>query len=289
MSASRACYAAPETPSPLYVAGGLARLSELTDRPVVAIVGAPRASDYGLEMAAGIARGLASSGVTVAAVLADGVTAAALAGAAQAGAGAVAVMVGGIDVSRPARLRSHYERVLTSGCAVAQLPCTSSGRRWGRMAAERVAGMLADVTVVVESAAEPHSLPAVAAAQALGRRVAAVPGRVTSPLSAAAHALIGGGAPLIAGPADVLDVLAAADAPNAPIERPAAAVPVELTMRLRRVLELVGSGHDTPDRLTAQGYPPGSVLLALSELELMGLLARGDGGRYLPRQVPAIG
>jgi hypothetical protein len=32
------------------------------------------------------------------------------------------------------------------------------------------------------------------------------------------------------------------------------------------------------------GAEPAGVLLALSELELLGLLGRGDGGRYLPRQ-----
>ena len=46
----------------------------------------------------------------------------------------------------------------------------------------------------------------------------------------------------------------------------------------------MGAGEDTPDRLTAGAKDTGSVLLALSELEAMGLLARGDNGRYLPTQ-----
>ena len=37
------------------------------------------------------------------------------------------------------------------------------------------------------------------------------------------------------------------------------------------------------DRLIGPDEDLGDVLLALSELELMGLLARGDGGRYVPR------
>ena len=49
------------------------------------------------------------------------------------------------------------------------------------------------------------------------------------------------------------------------------------------MLEQVGAGRDTPERLSAEGAAIDEVLLALSELELMGLLARGDGGRYLPR------
>ncbi len=46
----------------------------------------------------------------------------------------------------------------------------------------------------------------------------------------------------------------------------------------------MGAGEDTPGRLTGPGDDPGEILLALAELELMGLLARGDGGRYVPRQ-----
>jgi hypothetical protein len=44
----------------------------------------------------------------------------------------------------------------------------------------------------------------------------------------------------------------------------------------------VDGGRDTPDRLAPACGTPDEVLLALSELELRGLLTRGDGGRYLP-------
>jgi hypothetical protein len=49
------------------------------------------------------------------------------------------------------------------------------------------------------------------------------------------------------------------------------------------MLERVGAGEDTPDKLTGRGEDAGEALLALSELELRGLLGRGDGGRYVPR------
>jgi hypothetical protein len=59
-----------------------------------------------------------------------------------------------------------------------------------------------------------------------------------------------------------------------------------LRPRLKEVLELVGAGRDTPGKLIRGTHQATEVLLALSELELMGLLARGDGGRYLPRGRP---
>jgi len=66
--------------------------------------------------------------------------------------------------------------------------------------------------------------------------------------------------------------------------RPASEPHSGLEPRLKATLDGVGSGLDTPDKLARAGVDATDVLLALSELELMGLLARGDGGRYLPRQ-----
>jgi hypothetical protein len=50
---------------------------------------------------------------------------------------------------------------------------------------------------------------------------------------------------------------------------------------LREVLEQVGAGADTPGRLLGANVDADELLRALGELELMGLLARGDGGRYV--------
>jgi predicted Rossmann fold nucleotide-binding protein DprA/Smf involved in DNA uptake len=88
------------------------------------------------------------------------------------------------------------------------------------------------------------------------------------------------GAHLVREPADVLELLYGVRAPVAEGSRGARP---ELEPRLRSVLESVGAGRDTPDKLTASRKDATEVLLALTELELMGLLGRGDGGRYVPR------
>jgi hypothetical protein len=58
---------------------------------------------------------------------------------------------------------------------------------------------------------------------------------------------------------------------------------MELEPRLRAMLERVGAGADTPGKLAGEKDDAGEVLRALSELELLGLLSRGDGERYLVR------
>ena len=70
--------AGDRAPRMLYVSGTTQRLVELGAQPTVAIVGTRRATDYGMEMARSLARGLAASGVTVVGALADGIAVAAL-------------------------------------------------------------------------------------------------------------------------------------------------------------------------------------------------------------------
>jgi hypothetical protein len=54
------------------------------------------------------------------------------------------------------------------------------------------------------------------------------------------------------------------------------------------VLEKVGRGEDTIEKLVRSGAGSGEIAVALTELELRGMLVRGDGGRYVPTaRVPA--
>jgi DNA processing protein len=286
----------PAAPHMLTVLGGCDRLARLTAAPAVAIIGSSSPSDYGRETARGLARGLAASGVTVVASLADGVASAALAGVLAAHAGAVAVLGDGLGVVCSPRLRPLYERVTRDGCAISELPHDCAGRRWGQLASARTVVGLGLVSVVVEARETSEELAAASAAKALGRVVAAIPGRVSSPLSRGAHALLMDGASLVRGPRDVLELIYACgeqtreQTTETDATRPGIAHRVNNAQArggtrpmLREVLERVGAGYDTPDKLTRSGVDAREVLPALSELELEGLLVRGDGGRYLPR------
>jgi DNA processing protein len=270
----------PSPPRTLYVAGGRERLARLTAGPVVAIVGSERPTDYGMEMARGLARGLAAAGVTVVSAFANGIAAAAHAGALETDGPTVTVMAGGVDVVQPAGRRELYERVIASGCAISQAPCGMKQGRWGTFVRARTVAALAAVTIVVEADDNPWDLRVARIARALGRTIAAIPGRVTSPASRGTNALLAEGAPLVRGAADALDLLYGVR----PGQLDTPSLPSKLRPDLRATLERVGAGADTPGKLTSAGEDPSETLLALAELELMGLLGRGDGGRYVPRQ-----
>ncbi len=267
-----ACTSAPAT---LYVLGSRERLARLTARPVVAVIGTSRATDYGIAMAASLARGLAASGVTVAGEPTGEIGAAALAGAMHAHA-ALAVLAGGVDVAAPARRRALLARIEDGAAAVGELPCGTQSQRWSCAAAARTVAGLAELTIVVEADCTPRELAGAGLAHALGRAVAAVPGRVTSRASRGSNALLRDGASLVRDAGDALDLLGHCDDRL----RPTQDTEQSLSPHLRELLERVGEGFDTPARLA--GDNPAELLHALSELELLGLLARGDGGRYVP-------
>jgi DNA processing protein len=267
----------PEAPRTLHVAGGVDRLHTLLGDPAVAILGTRRATDYGMETARGLARELAASGVTIVSGFAEGIAAAAHTGALEAGGQTVTVTAGGLDVCHPATRRALYERVRAAGCALSELPCGAQPRRWSKTARTRIVVGVARMVIVVEAESRPEDLQAARLAQALGRPVAAVPGRVSSPYSHGPHALLAEGARLVRDAQDALDALYGVGVRHAPAQ------PTPPEPQLQRVLEQVGAGRDTLGKLTAGGASSQATAVALAELELAGALVRGDGGRYLPR------
>ena len=88
------------------------------------------------------------------------------------------------------------------------------------------------------------------------------------------------GARLVRGPQDALDVLYGLGIYETVDE---SLGPVDLQPRLASVLELVSNGQDTLAKLAASDTHSDDIAVVLTELELCGLLSRGDGGRYVPR------
>jgi len=232
---------APDAPAVLHVAGDaqvLATLGEpMEAAPAVAIVGARRATGYGVEVARGLGRGVAAAGVTVVSGMAFGVDAAAQAGALEAGGPTIAVLAGGADVPYPAGKRRLYERIVghpgllagqrppaddasptagaaaasatgkVAGCVVSEMPPGFEPFRWSFPARNRIIAALGGLTVVVEAAERSGSLITAELAAGLGRGVAAVPGQVTAPQAAGTNALLADGAALVRDARDVLDHL----------------------------------------------------------------------------------
>jgi DNA processing protein len=268
----------PDPPAMVHVAGDAALYLAATvaDRPAVAVVGARRATEYGLQSARAIGRGLAAADVPVVSGMALGVDSAAHAGAVEVGGPTVAVLAGGADRPYPSSKRRLYAAIRRYGCVVAELPPGFAAFRWSFPARNRIIAALARLTVVVEARERSGSLITAELARDLGRDVAAVPGRVSSPLAAGTNALLKDGAAMVRGPEDALDLACGVGAWH---ERDRGE---QVPRHLRPLLTAVAEGHETLDALAAAGVGVGEAMAGLAELEMLGHVRRIVGGRYLP-------
>ena len=262
-----------DPPAVLHVAGSPAAVG-LPD--AVAVVGARRATQYGLIVAHDIGRGLSAAGVTVVSGLALGVDAAAHTGALEGGEPPVAVLAGGVDRPYPASKRHLYAAVREAGAVVSEMPPGMGIYRWAFVARNRLIAALARVVVVVEATERSGSLTTADLGAELGRTIAAVPGRITCATASGTNGLLHDGAVLVRNVRDVLDALA--ELTGLAYEMRSATA--ELDPGLGQLLEQVGAGHSTLPMLVACGFDARVVLTGLGELESRGLVRRGFGGRY---------
>ncbi|MGH2918127.1 MAG: DNA-processing protein DprA [Solirubrobacteraceae bacterium] len=274
---------AADAPAVLHIAGDVERLTALAceDAAAVAIVGARRAGPDGLEVARGLGRGLAAAGVTVVSGMALGVDSAAHAGALEVGGPTVTVLAGGADVPYPPSKRGLYRALVRTQAAVSEMPPGMRPWRWCFPARNRTIAGLASLTIVVEAAERSGSLITADLAQELGRTVGAVPGPVMAPRSAGCNALLRDGALVIRHAQDALDEalgIGVATATASAIDERRAA---ELAAPLRVLLREVSDGRDTVAALATTPAEAQAALAGLAELELLGFLRRGPGGRYV--------
>ena len=176
-----------------------------TDRSV-AVVGMRASSPYGELVAAELASGLAGRGWAVVSGGAFGIDAAAHRGSLAVGGLTVAVLAGGPDQLYPRSNERLLERILAAGLLVSELPPGFASRRERFLSRNRLVAALTRGTVVVEANLRSGALNTAAHAQALGRPVCAVPGRITSVESRGCHRLLRAeGTRLVAGVDEVLE------------------------------------------------------------------------------------
>lgn len=256
-----------DPPDRLYLRGGSAAVLA---EPSVAVVGARSCSSYGAQVAREISRALTAAGVVVVSGLARGIDGEAHRGALAACGPTVAVLGCGIDRDYP-RAHAHLAgRVAESGAVVSEYPPGVEPSPWRFPARNRIVAGLARATIVVEARERSGALITADFALELGREVFAVPGEITSSLSAGTNDLIRQGATPLLSTDDVLGALG--------LERPPPPPPVDLSDDARAVLVPLSELSRSLDELTrATGLDSARIAAALTELELGGLVAVADG------------
>lgn len=270
----------PRRPLALWVCGS-GELAGLVRR-AVAVVGARSASAYGEHVAGELGAGLGERGWTTVSGAAYGIDAAAHRGALAVEGPTVAVLACGVDVVYPSAHHRLLAAVRAGGVVVSELPPGSRPTKSRFLGRNRVIAALTRGTVVVEAAHRSGAINTAGHAAELSRALMAVPGPVTSPMSAGCHTLIRTmDAGLVTDAADVLDLVGELGADAAPERRGEVRPHDGLPAATLRVLDAlpVADRAGTSSIARVAGLDQSTVLGALGRLADAGL-ADERAGRW---------
>ncbi len=197
-------------PKILYHAG--ADLSELLQRPRVAIVGSRNITPYGRRVTLELAGKLAEQGIVIISGLALGVDGLAHQAALQAGGLTIAVLPAPLEAIAPSTHQALAQEIVANGGAlISEYPEGDFPAKQNFIARNRLVSGLAQALLITEAAEKSGSLHTARFALEQGKDVLAVPGNITSPLSVGTNNLIKSGATPVTSYLDVLHSLGLQD------------------------------------------------------------------------------
>ena len=276
----------PDPPPVLYYQGVVEPLENRGAIPAIAIVGTRDPSDYGRRWTRKLSVALAQAGFLVVSGLADGIDTEAHASCLNAGGRTIAVMGTGVDVVYPFSNRSLAQRIAKQGLLLSEYPVGTQPDRVNFPRRNRIIAGLSRATLVLEAPQKSGALITARLANDYSRDVYVLPGSLDNKRCRGCLDLLYQGAHAILGEAHLLELLEAlprlaSDLPQqlSLLETPP---PDDLTPDLQQVLQMMSSEAIAVDVVVQQTkLPTGTVLSALSQLELLGLVCQLSGGtRY---------
>jgi DNA processing protein len=194
-----------DAPPVLYFRGKMSAM----DVNAVAIVGSRKMTSYGRDVSEKLATELAVHGVSIVSGLAFGIDATAHKAALSAGGRCIAVLASGVDVVTPKSNSWLAESIIKEekGALVSEFPLGTEPQKSFFPHRNRIISGLSKAVIVIEGMQKSGTIHTAHHAAKQGREVFAVPGSITSPMSAAPHYLIKNGAKMITAVEDVLEEL----------------------------------------------------------------------------------
>jgi DNA processing protein len=266
----------PDPPPVLFALGNTTLLS----RAALAVVGSRDHSSYGASVCRSLSAAAAEAGLVIVSGMARGLDAVAHAAALDAGGATIGVLGNGLGVVYPAANRALYDRVAADGLLLTEFPPGERPRVSSFPRRNRLISGLSRVTVVVEAAVGSGALITAGAALDQGREVMAVPGNITSAVSAGCNRLIRDGAAPVLEPADLLQHFPELGTVTRKTAVPSAirALPEALLPEERQLADMFGLDAVHPDELAMKSSRPiGEILGLISGLEIAGVIERCPG------------
>lgn len=241
--------------------------------PVVAIVGSRKPSAYGREVTEQLASDLATAGCIIVSGLALGIDGIAQKAALKAGGTVIGVIPNELPDISPQTNYKLAMNIIENGGAILSEWKKGDGKvvnRWSFLERNRLVSGLADAVIITEAAERSGTLNTAAHALSQGRDVFAVPGNITSPLSAGCNALLKQGALVAITATDILDAIAPSAIQSATDQ---AIVPLGETPAENTIIDLLRAGLRDGDQLQQQsGLNPADFATALTMLEINGVI-----------------
>ena len=240
--------------------------------PVVAIVGSRKPSAYGREVTEQLAGDLATAGCIIVSGLALGIDGIAQKAALEAGGTVIGVIPNELPDISPQTNYKLAMNIIKNGGAIISEWKKGDGKvvnRWSFLERNRLVSGLADAVIITEAAERSGTLNTAAHALSQGRDVFAVPGNITSPLSAGCNALLKQGAYPATEAKDILQIIA----PEQLKKPDQNQLPLGSSPEETIIINLIAGGIRSGDQLQQQsGLSASNFSTALTMLEINGVI-----------------
>jgi len=258
-------------PLELFIKGNL----PISRPPVVAIIGTRRPTAYGREITQILAADLAKSGVVVVSGLASGIDTIAHTATLEAGGITIAVLAQGLQSIYPASNKGLAERIMKNGALITEYDMGEEAMKYHFLARNRIVSGLADAVIVTEAADKSGTFSTVAHALQQNKEVFAVPGPITSLLSAGPNRLLQQGAHVALSANNVLEVIAP-ELISGQRKFVFGDTPLEA-----QIIALIEKGVRDGDELLAKSEAtPSDFLETVTMMELKGTIKALGGNRW---------
>ena len=264
----------PDPPKELWIRGKLPEHIGEKDRPkTVAIVGARRSTSYGEDIAYKLAYDLAKCGVIIVSGMAYGIDSCAHRGCLDAGGVTIAVLGTPIDQIYPRSNIGLAKRILEKGAIISEYEPEFETKSYCFLQRNRIVTGLSDAVVVVEASQKSGTKYTALVGDRQNRKVFAVPGDITRPMSAGCNQLIYDGVcPCL----NVVDVMAAIGVCGGGKDKT-----IGLDASEKLVVEAIRDGaNEMLNIVEKTKYSSVELMQILMELELKGVIKSSGNNRW---------
>lgn len=273
----------PDPPIVLFIKGKL----PAAEKPHVAVVGTRKPTAYGKQVTQTLTRDLVANGCTIVSGLARGIDGIAHRTAVENHGLTIAVLGCGVDIIYPPEHRTLYGEIIAgNGAIVSEVPPGHTVLRGLFPARNRIISGLSLGIIVTEGAEDSGSLITARLAAEQGREVFAVPGPITSYLSAGPTKLIKQGAKLVT---DVQDILEELDIKSVKYQVSGIKKTngqLILDEKQKTIVDLLVRGEMHYDEIIREsGFSVSQVGNLLTQLELSGIIRSSGNGKYGLKEV----